>query len=155
MENDDAPADRSAAEAQLATLQAHRSALAERAMQPWWYDALLGLLLFGFVASYSLRNSWITLAAAAVFLICLRGLVALYRSRTGFWVNGFRRGRTRTAVTVWFGCVVVVLGAGFVAELALDVRGAMVVAGAVLGIVVVAVSRWWTLVYIAELREER
>ncbi len=155
MENDDVPADRAAAEAQLATLQARRTQLAERAMQPWWYDALLGLLLFGFVASYSLRNNWITLAAVAVFLICLRGLVALYRQRTGFWVNGFRRGRTRTAVTVWFGCVLVVLGAGFVAELALDLRGAMVVAGAALGVLVVAVSRWWTRIYIAELRDER
>ena len=43
--------DRAGAEAQLATLQAQRAALADRAVQPWWYDALLGLLLFGFVAS--------------------------------------------------------------------------------------------------------
>ncbi len=63
--------DRAAAEAQLATLQAQRTALAERATTPWWYDALLGLLLFGFVASYSLDNTWVTLAAVAVFLLCL------------------------------------------------------------------------------------
>jgi hypothetical protein len=154
MEND-ATADRSAAEAQLATLQAQRTALAERAMQPWWYDALLSLLLFGFVASYSLRNNWITLAALVLFLLSLRGMVVLYRRHTGFWVHGFRKGRTRRAVTAWFACVVVVLGAGFTAELALDRRGAMVVAGAVLAVGLLFVNRWWSRLYIAELRDER
>src|SRR5919107_1786651 len=147
--------DRTTAEAQLATLQVQRTALAERAMQPWWYDALLGLLLFAFVASYSLRNNWLTLAAVAVFLLCLRGMVGLYRRRTGFWVHGFRKGRPRRAITAWFVCVAVVLGAGFTAELAFDRRGAMVVAGAVLGVAVAAVSRWWSRNYVAELREQR
>jgi hypothetical protein len=36
--------------------------------------------------------------------------------------------------------------------LALDVRGAMVAAGAVLGVVVALVSRWWSRVFVAELR---
>jgi hypothetical protein len=147
--NDD---DRATAEAQLATLQAQRAALAERAMQPWWYDALLGLLLFGFVASYSLRNTWVTLVALVIFLLCLRGMMALYKRHTGFWISGLREGRTLRAIALWAVCVVVVLGAGFAAELGFDVRGAMVVAGAVLGIAVALVSRWWTHLYIAELR---
>ena len=154
MEND-ALADRAAAEADLATLHAQREALAERAMQPWWYDALLSLLLFGFVASYSLRNNWVTLGAVVVFLLALRGMVALYRRHTGFWVHGFRKGRTRRAITAWFGCVAVVLGAGFTAEMALDVRGAMVVAGAVLAVALAVVSRCWSRIYIAELRGQR
>ena len=91
METDDL--DRDAAAAELAALQADRDALAARAVQPWWYDALLGLLLFAFISSYSLHNTWITLAALAVFLLCLRGMMALYRRLTGFWVDGFRRGR--------------------------------------------------------------
>jgi len=151
METDET-SDRASAEAQLATLHAQRAALAERAMQPWWYDALLGLLLFGFIASYSLRNNWISLVAVVVFLLCLRGMVTLYRRHTGFWVHGFRKGRTRKAIAVWFVCVLVVLGAGFTAELALDLRGAMVVAGAVLAVGLVLVSRWWSRIYIAELR---
>lgn len=154
MENDP-PTDRAAAEAELATLHAQRAALAERAMQPWWYDALLSLLLFGFVASYSLRNNWITLVAVVVFLLFLRGMIWLYRRHTGFWVNGFREGRTRRAIRAWFGCVVVVLGAGFTAELAFDVRGAMVVAGAVLAVSLAVVNRWWSRIYIAELREQQ
>src|SRR3954447_12710916 len=93
METDDL--DRDAAAAELATLQADRDALAARALQPWWYDALLGLLLFAFISSYSLHNTWITLAALVVFLLCLRGMMALYRRLTGFWVDGFRRGPNR------------------------------------------------------------
>ena len=149
MESNDV-SDRAAAEAELATLQAQRAALADRAMQPWWYDALLGLLLFAFISSYSLHDTWITLAALVVFLLCLRGMMALYRRLTGFWVDGFRRGPTRRAIVVWVVAVLAVLGAGFAADE--HWRGAMVVAGAVLGVGVAAVSRWWTRIYVAELR---
>src|SRR3712207_9196108 len=100
MESNEA-SDRDAARAELAALQSQRAALADRAMQPWWYDALLGLLLFGFVSSYSLQSTWVTLVALVVFLLCLRGMVALYRRLTGFWLDGFRRGPTRRAVVAW------------------------------------------------------
>src|ERR671920_277172 len=151
METDDL--DRDAAAAELAALQADRDALAARAVQPWWYDALLGLLLFVFISSYSLHNTWITLAALVVFLLSLRGMVALYRRLTGFWVDGFRRGPTRRAIVVWVVVVLAVLGAGFAADE--HWRGAMVVAGAVPGVGVAAVSRWWTRIYVAELRGRR
>ncbi len=145
--------DRAAAEAELAALRSQRAALADRAVQPWWYDALLGLLLFGFVSSYSLDSTWVTLAALVVLLLCLRGMMALYRRLTGFWVDGFRRGPTRRAVIVWVVVVLAVLGTGFAAEERW--RGAMVVAGAVLGVGVALVSRWWTRIYVAELRGQR
>jgi hypothetical protein len=41
MESDEV-SDRDAARAELAALQSQRAALADRAVQPWWYDALLG-----------------------------------------------------------------------------------------------------------------
>ena len=144
--------DRAAAEAELAALQSQRAALADRAVQPWWYDALLSLLLFGFIASYSLRNNWVTLAAVVVFLLCLRGMVVLYRRHTGFWVHGFREGRTWRAVCVWIAFALVVLLAGFTADA--HWGGAMVVAGAVLGVGVALTSRWWTRIYVAELRRQ-
>ena len=150
MESDEVH-DRADAEAQLAALRSQRAALAERAVQPWWYDALLGLLLFGFVSSYAVHSSWITLAALAVFLVCLRGMVALYARRTGLWVSGFRQGRTRRAVLVWAAFALLVLLAGFAADD--HWRGSMVVAGAVLGVGVALISRWWTRIYVAELRE--
>ncbi len=143
--------DRAAAEAELAALRSQRAALADRAMQPWWFDALLGLLLFAFVSSYALHSPWVTLAAVAAFLLCLRGMVELYRRHTGFWVHGFRRGKTLRAVLVWAAFALGVLLAGFAADD--HWGGAMVVAGAVLGVGVAVVSRWWTRIYVAELRQ--
>ena len=37
-------------------------------------------------------------------------------------------------------------------ELALDLRGAMMVAGAVLAVALLLISRWWTRIDVAELR---
>ncbi len=142
-----------AAAAELAALRSQRAALAERAVQPWWYDALLGLLLFGFVSSYALHSTGVTLAALVVFLLCLRGLVAVYRKRTGFWVSGLREGRTWRAVLAWGAFALLVLLAGFAGDD--HWRGSMVVAGAVLGVGVAVVSRWWTRIYVAELRGQR
>jgi hypothetical protein len=154
MESDGMTTDRAAAADQLAALQSGRAQLADRAMQPWWYDALLGLLVFGLFSSYSLRNTWVTLAAVAVFLLGMRGLMVLYQRITGFWVNGLRKGRTRKLMRVWFVGYAVVVAAGFAAEYLLDRRGALVVAGAVLGVGIAFISHWWTRIYIAELRED-
>jgi hypothetical protein len=147
--------DRAAAAAELAALQSRRAALAERAMQPWWYDALLGLLIAGFLASYSLRNTWVTLGALVLLLVALRAMVVLYTRLTGMWVNGFRKGSTRRAIHVWLVLYAVVLGAAASAEYLLDVRGAMAVGGVVIGIGLALISRWWTRIYVAELRGER
>ena len=144
--------DRAAAAAELAALQSRRAALAERATQPWWYDALLGLLIAGFLASYSLRNTWVTLGALVLLLVALRAMVALYTRLTGMWVNGFRKGSTRRPIHVWLVLYAVVLGAAASAEYLLDVRGAMAVGGVVIGIGLALISRWWTRIYVAELR---
>lgn len=152
MESDEV-SDRDAARAELAALQSRRAALADRAMQPWWYDALLGLLLFGFVSSYALHDNWVSLAAVVVFLLCLRGLVEVYERRTGFWVDAFRKGPTRRALAVWMAFALGVLLAGFAADE--HWGGAMLVAGAVLGVGVAVISRWWSRIYVAELRGER
>ena len=84
LDGGDRPAvDREAAAAQLAALQADRAALAERVRQPWWYDAALGLLLFGFLASYAFDSLWVTFPALVLFLVALRALVAAYQRITG------------------------------------------------------------------------
>jgi hypothetical protein len=59
--------DRDAAAAQPAALQADRVALADRLLQPWWYDVALGLLLFGFIASYAADSLGVTFPALLVF----------------------------------------------------------------------------------------
>ncbi|NEM08806.1 hypothetical protein [Geodermatophilus normandii] len=143
---------RAGAAEQLAVLQDQRSALAERVVQPWWYDALLGLLVAGFVSSYATHDPrWILLASAGCGLGCL-GLVRVYRRMTGLWVSGLRPGATQQAVRVWLVLYAVALAAGAVAEYLLDVRGAMVVAGSVVGVGAALLSRWWTRLYVAELR---
>ena len=45
-----------------------RAALAERVVQPWWYDALLGLLVAGFISSYSTQNVWVISGALLLLL---------------------------------------------------------------------------------------
>jgi len=147
--------DPQAAAAHLAALQADRAALADRAMQPWWYDALLGLMTFGFFASYSLWFPWAPVVAVVLYGAGARWLMSVYRRLTGTWVSGDRPGPTRRAWRVWTVCSVAVLVPAMVLELLLDVRGAMAVAGAVLGIGIVLISRWWSRIYIAELRGER
>ena len=139
--------DRDTAAAQLAALSADRAALAERALQPWWYDVALGLLLFGFLASYAADSLWVTFAALAVFLASLSVLVAAYKRITGIWVNV-----TWPAMAAWAAVVVPVLVAGFVLAEGFDQHWAMVVAGAVLGGAVVAFSRYWGHKMVAEMR---
>jgi hypothetical protein len=84
----------------------------------------------------------------------LAALMAVYRRITGFWVSGLRPGRTQRAVRVWLVGYVVVLALAAAFEYGLEVRGAMVVAGAVLGVGVAVISRWWTRIYVAELRDD-
>jgi hypothetical protein len=154
MESDGGTMDATTAAAQLAALGQDRAALAERVVQPWWYDALLGLLVAGFLSSYSTQNVWVISGALVLLLIGIRGLMTLYRRITGVWVNGLRRGPTQRAITVWFVVYGVVVAAAAVVEFLLDVRGAMVVGGIVVGVAIFFISRWWTRIYVAELRGE-
>lgn len=148
------PVDRDGAAAQLAALRADRHALADRALQPWWYDVLLGLFTFGFFASYSFGFPWVPMVAVVAYGLGLRWLVSVYRRLTGTWVSGDRPGATRRAWRVWVVFALLVVVPALVLELWLDVRGAMVVAGLLLGVGVALVSRWWGHLYVAELRGE-
>jgi hypothetical protein len=154
MESDGGAMDATAAAAELAALDADRVALAERVVQPWWYDALLGLLIAGFISSYSSHDIRVIMVALVLFGAGIHGLMAVYRRITGLWVNGLRPGPTQRAIRVWFVVYALVLGAAAAFEFLLDVRGAMVVGGVVLGVAVAFISQWWTRIYVAELRGE-
>ena len=143
------------AAARLAALQADRDAVADRAMQPWWYDVALGLLVAGFTASYSVHQGWVAPVALMLFLGGNLGLMAVYRRRAGFWVDSHRPGRTRRVMRVWLAGSVAVLAVAAGAEFELERHGAMALAGIVLGLGAGLVSRWWTRVYVAELRSAR
>ena len=57
MESEGTTTDPAIAAAQLAALQAGRAAMAERAMQPWWHDATLGVLVFQLVFGLLFGNA--------------------------------------------------------------------------------------------------
>ncbi|MGY1831061.1 hypothetical protein ACI8AA_11640 [Geodermatophilus sp. SYSU D01180] len=145
MEND--AIDRDTAAAQLAALQADREALADRVLQPWWYDVALGLLLFAFLASYALDSPWVTFPALALFAAGLGALVTAYRRITGVWVNTPPR-----VAAAWGAVVLVVLVPAFVLAEGYDRHWAMVVAGAVLGVAAGVLSRVWGRRWVAGLR---
>ncbi|MGY1739327.1 MULTISPECIES: hypothetical protein [unclassified Blastococcus] len=139
--------DRETAAAQLAALSADRAALADRVLQPWWYDVALGLLLFGFLSSYALDSLWVTFPALVVFCAGMGALVTAYRRITGVWVNTPPR-----LMAGWAAFVLVVLVPAFVLAEGFDQHWAMVVAGAVLGLTVGVLGRVWGRRYVAELR---
>jgi hypothetical protein len=142
--------DRDTAAAQLAALQADRAALADRVLQPWWYDVALGLLLFAFLASYAFDSLWVTFPALVLFFAGLGALVSAYRRITGIWVNV-----TARALVPWGVLVLVVLVPAFVLAEGYDQHWVMVVAGALLGVGVAVFGRLWGRAYAAELRGER
>jgi hypothetical protein len=141
--------DRDAAAAQLAALHADRAALADRVLQPWWYDVCLGLLLFGFLASYAFHSLWVTFPALVLFGAGLGALVRAYRRITGVWVTTGRR-----IMGLWAVLVLLVLVPALVLSEGFGQHWAMVAAGAVLGVAVAVLSRLWGRAYVARLRGE-
>ena len=149
MERDDAAAT-------LAALDGDRAALADRVRQPWWYDPALGLLIGGFIASYSFSYPWGTLAAAPVFVVGILLLVRAYRKHTGLWVSGFHGSpSTKPLVRLWVAGYLAVFVVGLVAQTAFDVRYAMVVAGVLVGVGAAVLSHRWTTAYQRDLRSGR
>jgi hypothetical protein len=142
--------DRDDAAAQLAALDAGRAALADRVLQPWWYDVLLGLLLFGFLASYAFDSLWVTFPALVVFFAGLGALIAAYQRISGVWATVGAR-----VMVLWGALVLLVLVPAFVLAEGFDQHWVMVPAGAVLGIAVAVLSRLWGRAWVAELRGER
>ncbi|MCZ2803852.1 hypothetical protein O2W18_01910 [Modestobacter sp. VKM Ac-2983] len=151
--------DRDAAAAQLGALRADQSALAGRIVQPWWWDVALGLLFAGFISSYSTHSGWVIGAALLVFLAGVRALGATYRRITGVWWDAREVGPVQERVQRvmrWWGIGFLGLFAlGAAAEFLLDLRGAMVVVGALLGALAGLLSRWVTQIYVAGLRAGR
>jgi hypothetical protein len=147
MESD--PIGRDAAAAQLTALRADRAALADRLLQPWWYDVVLGLLLFGFLASYAFDSLWVTFPALVLFGAGLAALVSAYRRLTGVWVSA--RG---AALWGWAALALLVLAPALVLAEGFGQHWVMVVAGAVLGTAIAVLSRLWGRAYVARLRRD-
>ena len=136
------------AAAALAALDADRAALADKVLQPWWYDVALGLLLFGLLASYAADSLWVTFPVLVVFFVGLGALVSAYKRITGVWIA------TPQRVMVGWGIgVLVVLVPSFVIAQVYDQHWVMVVPAVLLGLAAGLLSRWWGLRWQRELRE--
>ncbi|RBY94047.1 hypothetical protein DQ244_01375 [Blastococcus sp. TBT05-19] len=148
--------DAAEARAQLAALQTDRAALAGRLVQPWWWDVAFGVLVAAFFSSYSSHSIWVIGAALLVFSLGVRWLMAVYQRITGTWWDASKVGpvqdRVRRALRRLVVGYVVLLALGGALEFLLDVRGAMVGVGVVMGTAAGLSSRWVTRIYVAGLR---
>jgi predicted metal-binding membrane protein len=78
----------------LEMMRTTRGALAERARWSFARHAAVGLLLGGLIAGYALPGPWPMIVAAACMIATVM-IVARDRQRDGFFVGGYRSGRTR------------------------------------------------------------
>ena len=146
--------DATAAAAELAALGEDRAALAERVVQPWWYDALLGLLVAGFLSSYATHDAWVICGALVLLLLGLRGLMAVYRRITGVWVNGLRPGPTQRAVRCGSRSTPWSSGVAACSSSCSTCAGRWSSAASCWVSRSRVISQWWTRIYVAELAGE-
>lgn len=136
----------------LDMMRATRGVLAARTRWSLARHAAVGVLLGSLIAGYALPGSW----PVVVVVVCLAATVmtvARDRRRDGFFVNGYRIGRTRP---ITFALVVIAFAA-LVSAIALKERYGMdwapVAIGIVLAVVATIVSIVWERVYRQELKE--
>jgi hypothetical protein len=140
--------DKDASEA-LRALRSVQGRFAARARWSWQRHAAFGVVMGGLVASYALPP---VERVGAIFLCCLAVIVIALRDRRrdGFFVNGYRRGRTRRVTAV---LLVVALGTLAAALLGKE-QGwwwAPLAAGVLLSVFATAASMAWERVYRNEL----
>ena len=148
MENDD----RATAQAQLAALQADRVALAERVVQPWWWDVALGLLVFVFFGSYAVLDWWGIALAGVIFFAGIYGLITYYRRTAGLWLRADRPG-IQPMLRLWLACCVA-WGVVAVLHLQFDLPALLLAVSGCFAVVAGWLSRRSGQLFVAELRAE-
>lgn len=140
--------DRDANEA-LRALKSVQDRFAARARWSWQRHAAFGVVMGGLVASYALPP----VERVGAILLCCLAMIAIAvrdRRRDGFFINGYRPGRTRRVTAV---LLVVALGT-FAAALLGKEQGwwwAPLAAGALLSVFATGASMAWERVYRNEL----
>jgi hypothetical protein len=151
---DQHPTDIAAAEAALAALAETRGRIAERAHWSLQRHLAVGLLVGMIVASYALPPLG-TLVAGAIALVGTLLLVRADRRRDGFFVNGYRPGRTRLVALLFVAVAMVGLVAAVVGKQVYGLIWVPLVAGAVVAALGTFASLQWERVYRADLVERR
>jgi hypothetical protein len=82
-----------------------------------------------------------------VYFLVLLLLARAKRNRMGMFINGYRRGRTRWVAFGALALFIVTYGLATFAEIALHMRGAYLIAGAVIAAIFTAAGRVWLWAY--------
>jgi len=148
------PQDSEADDAQraLAALGETRRRMANRAHWPLRRHIAFGVLIGAMVASYALPLPLQMLVVAGA-LVATGLLVAADRRRDGFFVNGYRAGRTRRVALLYLSVALAGLVAAIVAKEGYGLVWMPLAVGAVLAVIGTLSSLAWERAYRADLGE--
>lgn len=137
-----------------AEVEAANAEMAKRAVAPVWYHPALGLLTGGLVAVQGMPLPVLGLYYVAFFggLILL---VRAYKQRTGIWVNGYRKGRTRLVSVGLAAIVGAILLASVWLQRSEGMASAPWIGGAVAAVVVTIGGFLWESAFRRDLRDGR
>lgn len=135
----------------LAAMGSTRDALAQRARWSLGRHAAVGLVMAAMIISYALPAPWPIFAAAACMAV-VAIIVIRDRRRDGFFVSGYRPGRTRWLTSAMVIAAWAALSAAIVLKTRFGLAWAPVVIGLATGLVVTLGSIAWERVYRQELQ---
>jgi hypothetical protein len=137
----------------LEALQIARRRMAGRARWSFGRHLAVGLVMGVLVASYALPGA-LQMFGLAVCLIAVGVIIARDRRRDGFFVNGYRTGRTRPFTFLLLGCVLAIVALAVAARIALGWAWAPLAAGLAIVPLVTWGSLHWERIYRRELEGE-
>lgn len=138
------------AERALAAMAQTQRRMAERAHWPLTRHMAFGALMGLLVASYALPTS-VQPVAVVLALLGTALLVQHDRKRDGFFVNGYRAGRTRRVAFLFLGIALLFLVAAIVAKLRFGLGWVPLLLGAILAVLGTLSSLAWERAYRADL----
>ena len=138
------------AQAALADVQGVRNGLADRVVCPRGRHELVGVLAGVYVMLQG-GPVWGYLAYAAAMFGVLIAMAVRARRKNGFWVNGYRRGRTRRVVAVFLVAWMAILMATIWGAKEAHLAWAPFVGGVVAAVVVTLAGHAWERAYRAEM----
>ena len=138
------------AERALAALADARQRIAKRAHWPLARHVAFGLLMGLLVAGYALPTAG-QIATVILMLLGTALLVRHDRRRDGFFVNGYRAGRTRRVALLFLAVALLGLAVAIVAKLRFGLVWVPLVAGAAIAVLGTLASLAWERAYRADL----
>lgn len=88
------------AAAALNAVRLTQSALADRAVTPWWYHPTLGVLVGSMIATLAADSPILQILSVLIALGGMAVLMRVYRMKTGLWIDGFSAGRAAMRWTI-------------------------------------------------------